>query len=135
MCTSQLWQEAALLEQLFYKNINQHRGTRPFQRLLEVRRLLRLLREVDLDESITALRDALTLASRPTLTLHERNVPAFDSAMEVVQRLLGCCRLAEGLAKATLTAAAQFTTQLAQSFFMPLSLTCLAVLARVRVRE
>lgn len=32
-----LWQEAALLERLLYKNANQHRGAQHFQRLQEVR--------------------------------------------------------------------------------------------------
>ena len=134
-CTEQLWQEAALLEQIIYKNINQHRNTRPFQRLLEVRRLLRLLQDAATDDIVCALRDALSLSSRPTLSLHERNVPTAESTLHVLQRVLGSCRLAESLLNATLTAAVQFTTQLAQSFFMPLSLTCLAILARVRVRK
>jgi len=131
-CSAQLWQEAAVLEQLIYKNTNQHRNTRPFQRLLEVRRLLRLLKETTTDKAICALRDALSLCSRPTLSLHERNVPTAQSALHVLQRVLGSCRVAESLAHATLVAAFQFATQLAQSFFMPLSLTCLAILARLR---
>lgn len=131
-CSAQLWQEAALLEQLIYKNINQHRNTRPFQRLLEVRRLLRLLKEISTDDSLCALRDALSLCSRPTLSLHERNVPTAQSALRVLHRVLGSCRVAELLADATLVVAFQYTTQLAQSFFMPLSLTCLAIVARLR---
>lgn len=134
-CAASLWQEAALLEQLAYKNSNQHRGTRPFQRLEEVRRLLRLARGADVAASLGALRDALSLAARPTLSLHERRVPGAAGAVAVLRRLLGFCRLVAALAGRAVAAAHQFASQLAQSFFMPLSLTCLAVLARVRVSD
>jgi hypothetical protein len=132
-CTASLWQEAALLEQLAYKNVNQHNGTRPFQRLEEVRRLLRLARGADVATALGALHDALSLAARPTLSLHERRVPAAAGAVAVLRRLLGFSRLAVALAERCMAAAHQFSSQLAQSFFMPLSLTCLAVLARIRV--
>ncbi len=72
------------------------------------------------------------LCSRPTLTVHERNVPTAESAFYTLQNILGSCRVAESLANKTLAAAFEFTTQLAQSFFMPLSLTCLSIIARVR---
>ena len=116
-----------------YKNTNQHRDTRPFQRLTQTRRFLRLAKQTEIDGVVAALRDAMVLASKPTLTLHERSVPTVHSAVAVLRRLLGCCRLLAALAKSAVDAAAQFTTQLAQSFFMPLSLTCLAIVARIRV--
>lgn len=116
-----------------YKNSNQHRCSRPFKKLHEVLRLLRLTLEVDLNASVQTFIDALATATRPTVALQERDMPTMQSAVALLRRLQACCHLAQGLSAAILGAAAQFTTQLAQSFFMPLSLTCLAVLARVRV--
>jgi len=117
-----------------YKNSNQHRATRPFRKLQEVLRLLRLMEEADLNAEVQYMTDALAVAAKPTLTLHERTVPILHSAVVLLRRAQASCHLTEALSTATISAAAQFTTQLAQSFFMPLSLTCLAIIARIRVR-
>jgi hypothetical protein len=127
----ELWREAALLERLLYKNAAQHRAGRPFHRLAAVRRLARLLRAADGEGAAARLHADLAPAAAPTAAPHHRRVPRAAAAAFVRRRLLGACRAAEALLPAVHAAAAQLTAQIAQSFFLPLSLTCLAAVARV----
>jgi hypothetical protein len=127
----ELWREAALLERLLYKNAAQHRAGRPFHRLAAVRRLARLLRAADGEGAAARLHADLAPAAAPTAAPHHRHVPRAAAAAFVRRRLLGACRAAEALLPAAHVAAAQLTAQIAQSFFLPLSLTCLAAVARV----
>lgn len=62
LARADLWAEAALLERLLYKNRSQHRGSRHYKKLLEVRRLLRLLREAALPVAAAALHAGLSAA-------------------------------------------------------------------------
>lgn len=129
----ELHQEMVLLEKLMYKNRNQHRGTRPFHRLEHVRREVRLLwRKGNGLDVLGRFRDILTIAAQPTVGLQERKVPLASSCVSLLQQLFVVCRLAEGIARSILGAAHQVTSQLAHGFFMPFSLACLALLARMR---
>lgn len=129
----ELCRETTLLDKLMYKNANQHRGTRPFHRLQEVRRLLRWVPEANAMAHLRRLHDLLTLAARSTFTLQERYVPTASAAISTLRRLLSACHLAEEIARALLGAAHQSSSHLAHGFFMPLSLACLAILSRVRI--
>ena len=61
------------------------------------------------------------------------NVPQVDSVALVMRRLLAACTVVLELHQAVQKAASQLSAQLALTYFMPLSLTALAMLARTRV--
>lgn len=62
-------------------------------------------------------------------------MPAQEAAAFTMQRLLLGCTLMEGLVMHGLQAADQVAAQVAKSFFMPLGLTALAMLARVQAGD
>lgn len=149
-----LWHDASLLEKLVYKNANQHASGHHMHRLLEVRRLLRLLKALQLGALVGALHEQLAAARKqgslpstaslssfssgsfaPPLALGSvpRRLPSQQAALLVLRRLRGAVLLVEELLPALRRAASQLLAQLAHSFFMPLCLTSLAVLARVQV--
>ena len=147
-----LQQEYSLLSKLLRKNRNQHRSTRFYKKLEHVQRLLKklwVLREemhsvgdgiphVDVMKKIemnipTGILYVLRNACRSVSSLHERRVPTVGWGMGVLRSLLDQIVLAECIIKACYEAARQCTIQLAQSFFMPLSVACLAVASRMQV--
>ena len=72
---------------------------------------------------------ATSAACRPA-TL---NVPQVDSVTSVMRRLLAACTVVLELHQAVQKAASQLSAQMSLTYFMPLSLTALAMLARTRV--
>eukprot|EP00887_Chlorella_sp_A99_P005672 scaffold1.g5672.t1 len=120
----------------------------------QVRRLLRLLKALQLGALVGALHEQLAAARKqgslpstaslssfssgsfaPPLALGSvpRRLPSQQAALLVLRRLRGAVLLVEELLPALRRAASQLLAQLAHSFFMPLCLTSLAVLARVQV--
>ncbi|KAK9829709.1 hypothetical protein WJX72_007460 [[Myrmecia] bisecta] len=137
-----LWRETTLFERLLYKNHNQHRTAKHYHKLAEVRRLLRLLRSLQLSQLIGELHGLTRRAHGVGLTHATASYPAYDrdlhmavpsgqAAVLVLQRLLAACRIVEALLPAIHGAAGQLLAQLAMSYFMPFSLTATAMLARI----
>jgi hypothetical protein len=60
-------------------------------------------------------------------------VPSYSAAAALLGTLRAACHLVEQLAPAVHRASLQLLAQLAHSFFMPLCLTSLAVIARIQV--
>ncbi|GAB4821461.1 hypothetical protein N2152v2_008507 [Parachlorella kessleri] len=120
--------EVALFNKLLYKNTNQHRGTPYFCHLAEVRRLLGLVKELQLPSLITDLLEFLQKARA-----EQRLLPTHESCTMALRRLQAACHLVEQLIPAIHKASLQLLAQLAHSFFMPFCLACLGALARIRV--
>ena len=62
-------------------------------------------------------------------------VPSQQAGILVLQRLLAGCRLAAQAVPAAHAAAAQLLAQLSMTYFMPFSLTALAMVARIQVQQ
>ncbi|KAK9845469.1 hypothetical protein WJX81_007310 [Elliptochloris bilobata] len=129
LARTDLSREAALLERLLYKNKQQHRASQHYRRLLEVRRHLRLLRDLQLPG---LLADLAALALPPPAAAEQSRAPAGEAGALALRRLAAAGRLLAELCTAARRAAGALSGQLAHSFFMPLCLTGLAVLARVQ---
>ncbi|XP_073306980.1 uncharacterized protein [Primulina huaijiensis] len=128
--------ERGILERIVYKHKNQHRRCSYFQYVLKVRRDLNLLKSVNLEEILDASFLVIN-GNKP-----QQKVQLLESLKRrrcdggkynFLERLLGAARLLSQMVEPLLRAAMEISTLLAQSFFMKLSLTTLAVLARVRV--
>lgn len=132
----QLEAESGILERIIYKNKNQHRRCFYFQYLLKVRRDVRLLHSVHLDELLDSCfhvisgRKAKQKANLlESLKRNRRHTGKFN----FLERILGAARLLSEMVEPMLKAATEISTLLARSFFMGFSLMTLALLARLRV--
>ncbi|XP_021288772.1 uncharacterized protein LOC110419960 [Herrania umbratica] len=132
----QLEAERGILERIVYKNKNQHRRSSYFQRLLKVRRDLRLLQSANLEELLSSCFQVIT-GKRPKQKVHfleSLKRRKYDVGKpNFMERLLGAVRLLSQIVETMLRAATEVSTLLARSFFMGFSLTVLALLARLRV--
>lgn len=143
-----LHQEHCLLDKLLRKNRNQHRSTRFYKKLEHVHRLLKKLwfsrqqvrgisDEVPLIDGSDALipfviTSVLKNACRSVSSLHERRVPTVAWGADILADLFDQIRLAKKIIVACYEASRQCAAQLAHSFFMPLSVACLAVSSRIQ---
>ncbi|KAL5078206.1 hypothetical protein RYX36_017190 [Vicia faba] len=132
----QLQCECGILERLVYKNKNQHRRCSYFHHLLKVRRDLRLLRLVNLEELVTSCFNVIK-DDRPKQKIHLleslKRRKYNDEKLNFLERLLGSARLLEEMVEPMLKAATEISVLFARSFFMGLSVTIMALLARLRV--
>ncbi len=100
---------------------------------------MRLLRDLQLSGLLGDLaalaqpQPALALA--PSETLAQTCAPAGEAGAFVLRRLAAAGHVVAGLCLATRKAAAALSGQFAHSFFMPLCLTGLAILARIQARR
>ncbi|XP_073306979.1 uncharacterized protein [Primulina huaijiensis] len=149
--------ERGILERIVYKHKNQHRRCSYFQYVLKVRRDLNLLKSVNLEEILDASFLVIN-GNKPQQKFEEETVRRWQ--IQFFGEALGSCPLTITgfpfklsisfyltnvlfsrnvdytllqMVEPLLRAAMEISTLLAQSFFMKLSLTTLAVLARVRV--
>lgn len=145
-CIPEIIQEVTLLKRIIYKNSNQHKNSKPFKELQHLWRLLKLLfpphllstssppSPMPLISDLRYLYDAMHVASKPTLSSQQRNVPHASMAIKLLRYITSTCHIVQSIEEVTLCAGSLFSMQLAQSFFMPLSLTCIALIARLLVR-
>ncbi|KAJ8763684.1 hypothetical protein K2173_003156 [Erythroxylum novogranatense] len=129
--TSQLQAECGVFERMVYKNKNQHRRCSYFQYLLKVRRDLRLLQAVKLNDILNSCFQVIT-GEKPKQKIHlleslkwrkcDGGTPNF------MERLLGAARLLSQMVEPMLKAAVEVSVLVARSFFMGFSLTILALL-------
>ena len=97
-----------------------------------MRRHLRLLRDLQLP---ALLGDLAALAAPAPAAAALSRAPAGEAGALSLKRLAALGRLVGGLCSAVRGAAGALSGQLAHSFFMPLCLTGLAMLARVQARQ
>ncbi|RHN65841.1 hypothetical protein MtrunA17_Chr3g0084341 [Medicago truncatula] len=133
---SQLQCECGILERLVYKNKNQHRRCSYFQHLMKVRRDLRLLQLTNLEELVRSCFSVIK-EDRPKQKIHLleslKRRKCNDEKRNFLDRLLGSARLLEEMVEPMLKAATEISVLFARSFFMGLSVTIMALLARLRV--
>ncbi|KAJ1416668.1 hypothetical protein SESBI_17251 [Sesbania bispinosa] len=93
---SQLQSECGILQRMVYKNKNQHRRCSYFQRLLKVRRDLRLLQSENLEELVTSC-FLVIKGDRPKQKVHLleslKRRKCNDEKHNFLERLLGAARL------------------------------------------
>ncbi|KAL2322598.1 hypothetical protein Fmac_026977 [Flemingia macrophylla] len=133
---AQLQSESGILYRMVYKNKNQHRRCSYFQRLLKVRRDLRLLQSANLEELVTSCFHVIK-GDRPKQKVHLleslKRRKCDGEKHNFMERLLGAARLLAEMVEPILKAASEVSVLFAQSFFMGFSLTMMALLARLRV--
>ncbi|XP_004511431.1 uncharacterized protein [Cicer arietinum] len=133
---SHLQSEYGILERLVYKNKNQHRRCSYFQHLLKVRRDLKLLQLANLEELVTSCFFVIK-GDRPKQKIHLleslKRRKCNDERHNFLERLLGSARLLAEMVEPILKAATEISVLFARSFFMGLSVTIMALLARLRV--
>ncbi|CAA7048436.1 unnamed protein product [Microthlaspi erraticum] len=126
--------EHAVFERMVYKNKNQHRRCSYFQYLLKVRRELRLLRTANMVEILRPCFCVISGKGSKLQVLESLKLKKSDTGKpNILERLLGALRLLSQMTEPILNAASGISTLLACSFFIPSSLTFLALLARLRV--
>jgi hypothetical protein len=137
---TQVWDENATFQRIMYKNQNQHRRTVYFRRLLQVRRDLLLLHSFGLKDVFEALPHCVAFSKQKALppkallgSLGQGAKSKEELILTVQRRLLGATRLLQLMSDPILSASSVMEGLLSQSFFMPFSLTVLAMLARFRV--
>ncbi|KAF5727971.1 hypothetical protein HS088_TW21G00111 [Tripterygium wilfordii] len=132
----QLQTECAIFERIVYKNKNQHRRSSYFQYLLKVRRDLRLLQSLKLEEILRSCFHVIT-GKKPKQKVHLLESLKWRKCdggkHNFMERLLGAERLLSEMVEPMLRAATEISILLARSFFMGFSLMVLALLARLRV--
>lgn len=133
-----LQHDGLVIAALLKKNKSQHRCNRSWQRMEGVRRSLRaILTEASSTSATRACRDlasflhALERAAQPVTTHQERQVPTGEGRWALVAWLYGRLKELERLLARARAAAEACAAQLAHTHFMPLSLTGLALVARV----
>lgn len=144
--------EYNLLEKLLRKNASQHRASRFYKKLEHVKRLLKKFWRIrsemhGINEDIPHINamkqqdggilplvmfSVLRNASKPVSSLHERNVPSLEWGLRIARDMFDQIHLVEALIHACYEAARQCSIQLALSFFMPLSVACMAITARIQ---
>ncbi|RDX70601.1 hypothetical protein CR513_50140 [Mucuna pruriens] len=140
----QLQSECGILQRMAYKNKNQHRRCSYFQRLLKVRRDLRLLQSANLEELVKSCLLVIR-GDRPKQKIHLleslKRRKCDNEKHNFMERLLGVARLLAEMVEPILKAATypsatviiEISVLFAQSFFTGFSLTIMALLARLRV--
>ncbi|KHM99595.1 hypothetical protein glysoja_006438 [Glycine soja] len=130
----QLQSECGILQRMVYKNKNQHRRSSYFQRLLKVRRDLRLLQSANMEELVSSCLLVIK-GDRPKQKLHLllKRRKCDGDKHNFMERLLGAARLLAEMVEPILKAASEVSVLFAQSFFMGFSVTIMALLARLRV--
>ena len=134
-----LGMERAVLAKIMYKNRNQHRGSVVYDKIKHVEKLSKIL-EVEMSRHYdpsegqwVSFLQGLRTASKPLSSEHERVVPLAESGLSMLEIVLKNCQIADKLSKACYGAAKSCSGQLAHSFFMPLSIMCLAIVSRMQV--
>ncbi|KAE9598403.1 hypothetical protein Lalb_Chr15g0080391 [Lupinus albus] len=131
-----LQSEYGVLQRMVYKNKNQHRRCFYFQRLLKVRRDLRLLQSAKVEELVTSC-VLVIKGDRPKQKLHHleslKRRKHSSGKHNFMERLLGVACLLTEMAEPILKAATEMSVLFARTFFMGFSVTLMALLARLRV--
>mmetsp|Transcript_3976 Transcript_3976/g.8065 ORF Transcript_3976/g.8065 Transcript_3976/m.8065 type:complete len:409 (+) Transcript_3976:33-1259(+) len=126
-----LRQEVDLLRRVLRRNRDQHVASLFYKKMEHVFRLI--VRACSIVEESVSVYVALKKASMPVTSVCERQVPCVESGIRRLECILGQCQLLVSVIQACFKAAKQCCVQLAQSFFMPLSVACLAVCARIQL--
>ncbi|XP_027356814.1 uncharacterized protein LOC113866124 [Abrus precatorius] len=133
---AQLQSECGILQRLVYKNKNQHRRCSYFQRLLKVRRDLRLLQLANLEELVISC-FLVIKGDRPKQKVHLleslKRRKCDNEKHNFMEHLIGAARLLAEMVEPILKAASEVSVLFARSFFMGFSVTIMALLARLRV--
>ncbi|KAE9594059.1 hypothetical protein Lalb_Chr18g0049751 [Lupinus albus] len=131
-----LQSECGVLQRLIYKNKNQHRRCSYFQRLLKVRRDLKLLQLANVEELVTSCVLVLK-GDKPKQKVHLLESLKWrkcdNGKHNFMERLLGVARLLAEMVEPILKAATEISVLFARTFFMPFSVILMALLARLRV--
>lgn len=126
-----LRQEVDLLRRVLRRNRDQHVASLFYKKMEHVFRLI--VQVCGIVEESAFVYVASRKASVPVMSVCERQVPSVESGIERLECILRQCQLLVSVIQACFKAAKQCCVQLAQSFFMPLSVACLAVSARIQL--
>ncbi|KAL0553212.1 hypothetical protein IC582_007100 [Cucumis melo] len=132
----QLYLESGILQKMIYKNKNQHRRSFYFRYLLQVRRDLRLLHAVKLEELLSSCFQVID-GKKPKQKIHFleslKRRKCEVGKYNFMERLLGAVRLLSQMVEPIFKAATEISILLARTFFPGFCFVILALLARIRV--
>ncbi|KAJ2846482.1 hypothetical protein J3B02_004397 [Coemansia erecta] len=117
-----------LIFRIFYRNKNQHRGSLYFRRIHELRRALRILDSIKLQEMLSTL---LLSFGRQENNTAWTALPCRHFVVQIACRLVDINRLVEKLAEICAKVFAYMQTQVRQTLFMPFSLVIQGLVARM----
>jgi hypothetical protein len=120
--------EKRVLVRLVYRNVSQHRRGRAFQRLRRVLRTLEQLDGLDVPGVVARLHDGLPVAPSVVRALQ---LPAYPAFRAVLRTLVGAARLLKAAVGMCRQAFVACCSDLGNALFMPLNLTCGAVVSRL----
>ena len=127
-----LEQEIQVLGALLYKNRNQHGSSIFYRKLQHVYRLYTKKMREGMQCEWCGFESKVVNVAPQRKGSHVRMVPSAVQGVEEMQKILWMCKHLVLMNRICLKAGRVCSYQLAQSFFMPLSLTCLAIVSRVQ---
>ncbi|CAG8589937.1 1412_t:CDS:2 [Funneliformis mosseae] len=134
---NELWDEANILERLYYKNKNQHQRSIYFRKIVEIRRMLKRIKEMEINVLMSEFIGnfySTKISGKAQNTWDQ--VPSQEMVVFVMNRLICVAFLmnkALGTFIDTFEYLSTFNALLRQTEFMSFALTCLAILARLNI--
>ncbi|PKC13479.1 hypothetical protein RhiirA5_396227 [Rhizophagus irregularis] len=130
---NELWDEANILERLYYKNKNQHQRAGYFRKIIEVRKFLKRIKEMGINELMSGFIEAFYSKKIGKIRSTWDQVPSQEMVIFVMNRLIGVVLLMNKALQIFNDAFNTFSALLRQTEFMSFALACLAILARFNI--
>ncbi|KAF0399017.1 hypothetical protein F8M41_009786 [Gigaspora margarita] len=126
--------EMNILERLYYKNKNQHKRTKYFRKIEEVRRIILRFKEMKIGELMSEFIGLFYGNNKNQM--HQKKwdyVPSQETSHYVLNRANCATSLMDKALKCYLDAYTDFHSLLCQTEFMSFALACLSILARLSI--
>ncbi|CAG8633651.1 5377_t:CDS:2 [Funneliformis caledonium] len=131
---NELWDEANILERLYYKNKNQHQRSIYFRKIVEIRRMLKRIKEMEINVLMSEFLGnfySTKISGKAQNTWDQ--VPSQEMVVFVMNRLICVAFLMNKALGTFIDTFDTFNALLRQTEFMSFALTCLAILARLNI--
>ncbi|RIA90700.1 hypothetical protein C1645_822997 [Glomus cerebriforme] len=130
---NELWDEANILERLYYKNKNQHQRAGYFRKIIEVRKVLKRIKEMEINELMSEFMGTFYSTKIGKIRSTWDQVPSQEMVIFIMNRLIGIVLLMNKALNIYSDAFNTFNILLRQTEFMSFALACLAILARLNI--
>ncbi|KAG9301524.1 hypothetical protein G9A89_008376 [Geosiphon pyriformis] len=126
-----LWEEVLVLERLFYKNKSQHQHSGYFRRVVEVRRILKRLKELDLCQLLVNLLNCFYGQESKKAKEHLEYIPSREMIFYSLNRLAGGAMLMNKALKSYVHTFIDFHMLLSRMEFMNFSMVMISLIGRL----
>ncbi|CAI2167835.1 9477_t:CDS:2 [Funneliformis geosporum] len=130
---NEIWDESNILERLYYKNKNQHQRSIYFRKIVEIRRILKRIKEMEINELMSGFIGNFYSTKIGKTQNTWDQVPSQEMVVFVMNRLICVALLMNKALDTFIDAFDTFNALLRQTEFMSFALTCLAILARLNI--